>query len=76
MQSMPCTYDNTGGVLYSEAKANISDLGIDPDWTKAGVKALTLYFYGNPDNTAGPAEQLYGHTRGIVARVEYRADIF
>ncbi|MHC4751251.1 MAG: hypothetical protein ACYTFW_15440 [Planctomycetota bacterium] len=24
MQSMPCTYDNTGGVLYSEAKANMA----------------------------------------------------
>jgi hypothetical protein len=58
-QSMPLYYNNIAGATYSEAEADISDLGIDPDWTKSGVKALTLYFYGDPDNTAGAAEQLY-----------------
>ena len=63
-QSMPFYYNNTA-VTYSEAGADISRLGIDPDWTKAGVKALTLYFHGDPDNTAGAAEQMYLKLNGI-----------
>ncbi|MHC4208016.1 MAG: hypothetical protein ACYSTT_25455, partial [Planctomycetota bacterium] len=50
---------------YSEAGADISDLGIDPDWTKAGVEALTLYFHGDQDNTAGAAEQMYVKLNGV-----------
>jgi hypothetical protein len=42
-----------------------SDLGIDPDWTKAGVKVLTLYFYGDPDNTAGAPGQMYVKLNGV-----------
>jgi hypothetical protein len=74
MQSMPFYFDNTGGVLYSEAKANISDLGIDPDWTKAGIKALTLYFYGDPGNTAGAAEELYVKLNGVKVAYDDDAD--
>ena len=72
-QSMPLYYyNNIGGVAYSEAEVDTSDLGIDPDWTKAGVKVLTLYFYGDPDNTAGAAEQLYVKLNGV--EVPYDGD--
>jgi hypothetical protein len=71
-QSMPFYYNNTA-VTYSEASVDISDLGIDPDWTKAGVKALTLYFHGAPDNTVGAAEQMYVKLNG--AEVLYDGDM-
>jgi len=52
-QSMPLTYDNTGGTTISEATLT---LATPQDWTKHGIKGLTLWFYGDASNT--PA-QLY-----------------
>ncbi len=49
-QSMPYFYDNTGGVNYSVAEADIAKLGSDPNWTRDGMKALSLWFYGDPNN--------------------------
>ena len=72
-QSMPFFYDNTGNVTYSEAEANISDLGIDPDWTRAGVRALTLYFHGDPDNAPGADERMYVKLNGV--KVVYDGDM-
>jgi len=72
-QSMPFYYDNTGSVVYSEAEADISDLGIDPDWTRTGVKALTLYFHGDPDNAPGADEQMYVKLNGV--KVVYDGDM-
>jgi len=46
-QSMPLTYDNTGGKT-SEA---IRTFGAAQDWTASGIKSLSLWFYGDPDNT-------------------------
>ncbi len=70
-QSMPFSYDNsTGTTNHSEAQVNISELGIDPDWTKAGVTTLTLYFYGDPANSAG--EQMYVKINGV--EVPYDGD--
>ncbi|MHC4483011.1 MAG: hypothetical protein ACYSW4_05640, partial [Planctomycetota bacterium] len=60
-QSMKYDYDNSGGFwgdlhYYSE----IARAFADPcDWTGCGVKALTLYFYGHPDNDANATEQMY-----------------
>jgi hypothetical protein len=71
-QSMPFYYNNTA-VAYSEAEAATSDLGIDSDWAKAGIKALTLYFHGDADNTVGAAEQMYVKLNG--AEVVYDGDI-
>jgi len=53
-QSMPFEYLNDGSagkVLYSEAVRTF-----DPaqDWTRRGVKALTLWFHGDSDNSAEP----------------------
>jgi parallel beta-helix repeat protein len=57
-QSMMFGYDNfIGFYKYSEIDANTAgprpgNLKIGKDWTAQGVKALTLFFYGRPDNDA------------------------
>jgi hypothetical protein len=60
-KSMPYYYDNNraGKAHYSEAEADTAKLEIGPDWTKEGIKALTLYFYGNPNNAANVTERMY-----------------
>ncbi|MBL7187719.1 MAG: discoidin domain-containing protein [Phycisphaerae bacterium] len=50
-QSVPLFYDNTAAA-YSEVTASITDLEVGRDWTKHGIKALTLRFSGDPTNTA------------------------
>ncbi|MHC4624990.1 MAG: hypothetical protein ACYS4W_13930, partial [Planctomycetota bacterium] len=59
-QSMICSYDNSGmgmGVpYYSEIERTYDD---PCDWTTYGVKALTLFFYGDPNNDANQTEQMY-----------------
>ncbi|MHC4623605.1 MAG: hypothetical protein ACYS4W_06850, partial [Planctomycetota bacterium] len=59
-QSMICSYDNSGmgmGVpYYSEIERTYED---PCDWTTYGVKALTLFFYGDPNNDANQTEQMY-----------------
>ncbi len=54
-QSMPLYYDNTAAA-YSETTVKLADLQVGPDWTRHGIQALALHFYGNPDNAA---EQMY-----------------
>jgi len=44
-QSMPMTYDNTKLPYYSEA---VRTWATGQDWTRLGVKALTLWFRGIP----------------------------
>jgi len=67
-QSMPLIYDNsTAG--YSEATAKIADLAIGQDWTKYGIKTLSLWFYGDPTNAA---EQMYVKLNG--SKVAYDGD--
>jgi hypothetical protein len=64
-QSIEYHYDNTvdwGAGYYSEIDANTTgprpgNLKIGKDWTAFGVKALTLLFYGEPNNDAN--EQMY-----------------
>jgi glucuronoarabinoxylan endo-1,4-beta-xylanase len=56
--SMRYWYKNNLPPYYSQAYADIADLGIDdPDWLGIGAKALVLYFYGEPTNPIG--EQMY-----------------
>ncbi len=65
-QSMPYLYNNsgsTGKANYSEVQVDISALGVGPDWTRAGIKTLTLYFCGDPANSAG--EQMYVKINGV-----------
>jgi hypothetical protein len=53
-QSMPLAYDNsgTGGkARYSETQREWTT---PQNWTTKGVKALTLWFHGDPNNSAEP----------------------
>jgi hypothetical protein len=54
-QSAPLYYDNSVAG-YSEVTANLANLQIGQDWTKYGIKALTLRFFGDPNNAV---EQMY-----------------
>jgi len=81
-QSLIYHYDNDGtnflGTpgknLYSETTAAIGDLPmIDGDWTKGGAKALSLQFYGDPNNAASATEQMYVKLNG--AKVLYDGDM-
>jgi hypothetical protein len=75
VQSMEYVYDNRddwwGVGYYSEAK-----LPFDPaeDWTEGGMKLLTLFFYGDPDNDVEDTEQLYVGLEGSLADVNYTDD--
>jgi hypothetical protein len=66
-QSMPFYYDNSS-VNYSEATASIADLEVDGDWTKVGIKALSLWFYGDPNNDA--TERMYVKLNGVEAEYD------
>jgi hypothetical protein len=68
----PITYES-GKKFYSEITADTSYLAIGRDWTKAGVKALTLWFYGRPENTVGATEQMYVKLNN--AKVLYDGDM-
>jgi hypothetical protein len=56
-QAMPLLYDNSTA-LVSETTRTFADA---QDWTEGGVKTLTLYFYGDPNNAPG---QLYVKING------------
>jgi hypothetical protein len=61
-QSMPLLYDNTGAAKYSEAVADLDDLGCSRDWTAGGVTVLSLWLRGRlPDNsvTGNQSERMY-----------------
>jgi len=49
-QAMPLFYDNT------DAAVSEADLELSQDWTTSGIRSLSLYFHGDPDNSDG---QLY-----------------
>jgi hypothetical protein len=73
-QSMPYWYNNsgsTGKFNYSEAKLTLTDTR---NWTEENVKALSLWFYGDPANAA---EQMYlavANNTGAPAVVQYPGD--
>jgi len=60
VQAMPISYNNTAAPFYSEA---VRTFAVPQDWTKAGVTTLTLYFYGDPANSAG--EKMYVKINGV-----------
>jgi hypothetical protein len=64
-QSMPLFYDNTTSP-NSEAERKFATA---QDWTRYGIQALTLYFSGDPDNSA---QQMYVKVRG--SKVLYDGD--
>ena len=65
VQAMPLFYNNSGAATYSEAE---HAFGVPQDWTKQGVQALSVYFYG----TAGNTGQLYLKINGV--KVAYDGD--
>jgi hypothetical protein len=56
-QSMPLSYDNSASPFYSEASRSFETA---QDWTASGIKSLSLWFYGDPDNSG----QLYVRING------------
>jgi len=68
-KSVPLAYNNTVFSI-SEITAKISDLSIGSDWTRADIKALTLYIRGSEDNLGG---QLYVKLNGV--RKDLSADL-
>ncbi|MBN2314504.1 MAG: discoidin domain-containing protein, partial [Sedimentisphaerales bacterium] len=68
-QSMPFFYNNISGATYSEAELTLSPA---QDWTAAGAKTLSLWFYGDPDNTAA---QLYVKVNGVKVAYEAADDL-
>jgi hypothetical protein len=51
-QAMPLFYENTGGVTIAEA---VREFATPQNWAVSGIRSLSLYFMGDPDNTG----QLY-----------------
>ena len=61
-QSLPIQYDNSGSASYApNAQHSEIERSFDPvlDFAQAGGTALVLQFYGNVDNTASGADNLY-----------------
>ncbi len=67
-QSVPLNYDNSTA-SYSEVTANVANLAIGQDWTKYGIKALSLWFRGDVNNVP---EQMYVKLNGV--KVLYDSD--
>lgn len=67
-QSMPFRYDNTTA-KSSEATRTFAAA---QDWTQFGIKGLTLWFYGDPNNTAAT---LYVKVNGVKAAYDGGADM-
>jgi len=64
-QSMPLSYNNAT-VAISEATRTLPG----EDWTAGGIKSLSLWFYGDPDNTG----QLYVKINNAEVRYDGGAD--
>ena len=70
-QSMPLSYDNSTTASYSEATANVANLKVGKDWTKHGIKTLSLWFRGDPNNFA---ERMYVKLNGSKVVYDGQAD--
>jgi len=61
--SMRYEYTNTtkdgGNYIGAQVDANLADLRSGPDWTIAGVKALVLYFLGDPCTVTADMEAVW-----------------
>jgi hypothetical protein len=72
-QSMPYYYNNSGPANYSEATANVANLMAGQDWTKHGIKTLSLWFrrfvdsdpwFGDSENDPEPIYVSLANTNG------------
>jgi len=59
-QALPFFFDNSAAPHYSEAQANTADLPCGQDWTRKGVKALSLWHRGNPPSFGSLVEAPVG----------------
>ncbi|UCD51151.1 MAG: hypothetical protein JSW27_00690, partial [Phycisphaerales bacterium] len=57
LQSMPLFYDNTS------ASTSEADLALNQDWTASGIQSLSLFFYGDLDNSGGQLYVKIGSTK-------------
>jgi hypothetical protein len=74
LQSMKYEYESNGSEwndlhYYAEAVRTFSE---PCDLTQSGMRVLTLYFYGNPDNDANATEQMYVGLEDINSYAESR----
>jgi len=79
-QSMSYAYDNTGTgkdsqdtpitVYYSEAARTFETA---QDWTAGGVRALTIYFFGDVNNVPSELDRPYVKVNGV--KVSFKGDI-
>ena len=70
-------YGNAFSPYYSEAKANLVDLEVHPDWVAYGIKALSLWFYGQSGNSTTVNDRMYlalEDTAGNLAVLPYNGD--
>jgi len=65
-QSAPLYYDNSIAPFTSEI---VCTFNVPQDWTKHGIKTLSLWFYGDPNNVA---QQMYVKLNGT--KVLYDGD--
>jgi len=70
-QSCPLIYNNTVA-SYSEVTLSTSNLTIGQDWTQKDINTLSLWFYGDPNNSVSSGEQLYVKLNS--AKVVYDGD--
>jgi len=54
VQSMPFAYDNSGAEGRARYSETFREWASPQDWTRKAVKALTLWFYGDPANSVAP----------------------
>ena len=65
-QSVPVAYNNSVASV-SEVTVNTSKLAVGPDWSKGGAQRLSLWFYGDPNNTP---QQMYVKVNNTKATYE------
>jgi hypothetical protein len=69
-QSVPVTYDNRTANI-SEVTVNPANLAVGGNWAAIGVETLSIWFYGDPNNS--PTEQMYVKVDG--AKVTYDGEL-
>jgi len=70
-QAMPVVYDNSAGQHCCETQR---EWAVPQDWTRKGMKALSLEFYGDGANTVAGLDNLYvaiKDSSGNTAAVQY-----
>ncbi len=67
-QSMPLAYANTNGISHSQT---VHTFDAVQDWTSAGAKALSLWFYGNFENVPDRMYLELEDRNGVRAAVVY-----